>query len=443
MRNRSSGPKAGQRERLIEAMTQTAARHGYGDASVARVLEQAGVSRATFYEHFADKEACFLAAFEEAAERITDALDRIDSEYPPALRAPEVIDDLLDNIVSGPAAARILLVEALAGGPAVRAAHRRLMLAGETMIERWLSVTDNGIRLAISGRAVLEGIGDILVRRVFRGETDQLGDLRNDLLVWIGSYSAPAERPYRDPEQWRQLGASLGRPAPPPAVSELPRKLPRGKSSVAPEAVAAEQRQRILAAVGDLTREIGYSAMTVADVVKASSVTREAFYGIFRSKQDVFLAAQTAGLEKAISLAAGGFFPGETWPIRVWGGLEALLRHVSLHPDVICLDGIESYSAGAAAVRRSFDNRVAYQLFLEDGYRQNPAAEALPRLCSEAIGCAIFGLVRWEVSEGRTERLLEVLPQTVYLALAPFIGPDAAIALVEEAVAREADAATA
>lgn len=431
MRNRP-GVKVEPRERLIDAMTQTAARHGYGDASVARVIEQAGVSRATFYEHFADKEACFLAAFERAAERIVLGLERIDTECPPALRAPELVDDLLMNMVSGPAAARILLVEALAGGPAVRAAHRRMMLTVETMLERWLAVPDNELRLAISGRALMEGIGDTLVLRIFRGETAQLNDLRNDLLIWIGSYARPAERPHLEPAWWRQMGSGLASSRPELVAYDSPRKLPRGKSAAAPEAVAAGQRERILSAVAQLAGTVGYSAMTVADIVKTGAVTREAFYDTFRSKEDAFLAAQIVGLERAIALTAAGFFPGESWPVRVWGGLEALLRHVSQHPDLVYLDGIETYSAGAAAIRRSFDNRLSYHLFLEDGYRQNPAAEALPRLCSEAIGSAIFGLVRWEVSEGRTERLLEVLPQAVYLALAPFIGPDAAIALVEE-----------
>jgi len=73
----AAADKASQRERLVEAMTQAAARYGHKDASVARVVEQAGVSRATFYKHFVDKEACFLAAFEVAAERIEAALRRL------------------------------------------------------------------------------------------------------------------------------------------------------------------------------------------------------------------------------------------------------------------------------------------------------------------------------------------------------------------------------
>ena len=57
--NRAVPAKAGQYERVLMGMTQTAARYGYKDASVAKVVEQAGVSRATFYEYFADKARSF------------------------------------------------------------------------------------------------------------------------------------------------------------------------------------------------------------------------------------------------------------------------------------------------------------------------------------------------------------------------------------------------
>jgi AcrR family transcriptional regulator len=431
-RNRPTA-KAGQRERLIAAMTQVAGRHGYRDASVARVVEQAGVSRATFYEHFADKEACYLAAFEQAARKIALAMPRVEAEYSPALRAAQLLDDLLVNIVRDPAAARILLVEAQAGGPVVREAQERFLQAVEATFERWLDGPgENGYRLDITGRAIMEGVGGILIMRSFRGETARLADLRDDLLTWLYSYSVPEERPRITSARWRALGASLDSISAPLGRSGPIRKLPRGRAAAAPEIAAAEHRERILTAVAELARTKGYTAMTVADVVKAAAVTREVFYEHFRSKEDAFLAAQTAGLQASISLTAARFFAGETWPFRVWDGLEALLGYVATEPDLVYLDVIEGFAVGPAAIRRSFDNRMAYTLFLEDGYRQRPAAERLPHLCSEAIGSAIIGLMRWQVREGRTERLIELLPEAVYLALAPFIGPRAAVRLVED-----------
>jgi AcrR family transcriptional regulator len=425
-------------------MTQAAARYGYKGASVARVVEGAGVSRATFYQHFADKEACFLAAFELAAERMELSLPRVEAEYSPALRAGELLDDLLANIARDPAAARILLVEALAGGPRVRQAQEGFMQTVEATFERWLGGPgENGYRLEISGRAIMEGTGGLLLMRSFRGETARLADLRDDLLAWMYSYAVPEERPRISAAEWRRLGASLVPAASDQAAAPPARKLPRGRSAAAPEAVAGEQRERILAAVATLARNKGFTAMTVADIVKSGSVTREAFYSLFRSKEDAFLAAQTAGLEASISTTAASFFTGENWPARVWDGLEGLLGFVARQPDLVYLDVIESYSVGAAAIRRSFDNRMAYTLFLEDGYRQTGAAERLPRLCSEAIGHAIIGLMRWQVVEGRTAQMMELLPEVVYLALAPFSGPAAAIELVETRVAAAAGAATA
>src|SRR2546430_485761 len=55
---------ASQRGRLVEAMAQVVAEKGYPATTVADVVERAGVSRRTFYEQFADKEACFLAAYD-------------------------------------------------------------------------------------------------------------------------------------------------------------------------------------------------------------------------------------------------------------------------------------------------------------------------------------------------------------------------------------------
>src|ERR1700679_1120423 len=53
--------KGTQRERLLDGMLLAAVRRGYAGANVAQVIAQAGVSRPTFYEYFADRDDCFLA----------------------------------------------------------------------------------------------------------------------------------------------------------------------------------------------------------------------------------------------------------------------------------------------------------------------------------------------------------------------------------------------
>src|SRR5213592_5143682 len=59
-----------QRTRLFEAAAAEFARVGYADASAEAIAREAGMSKATFYEHFANKEECILALFDEAATEV-------------------------------------------------------------------------------------------------------------------------------------------------------------------------------------------------------------------------------------------------------------------------------------------------------------------------------------------------------------------------------------
>ena len=109
--------RAVQRERLIVAMLKAAAELGYREANVQDVLDRAGVSRPTFYEHFANKEDCFLAAFDTSAERLRDKVEVA------ALQGGDVwrdrvrlgIEELLRFASTEPDAARAMIVEARAG----------------------------------------------------------------------------------------------------------------------------------------------------------------------------------------------------------------------------------------------------------------------------------------------------------------------------------------
>jgi AcrR family transcriptional regulator len=57
-----------ERERILEAMLRAASSKGYEETTVAEVVSAAGVSRQRFDELFADKQACFLAAYDAAAD---------------------------------------------------------------------------------------------------------------------------------------------------------------------------------------------------------------------------------------------------------------------------------------------------------------------------------------------------------------------------------------
>src|SRR6195256_1200113 len=65
---------ASQRGRMLAAMAEAVAEKGYVGTAVADVIERAGVSRETFYEHFSSKEDCFLAAYDTGVEALHEVM---------------------------------------------------------------------------------------------------------------------------------------------------------------------------------------------------------------------------------------------------------------------------------------------------------------------------------------------------------------------------------
>src|SRR4029079_11859450 len=62
--------EADPRARLIEGLAAALTEKGYADISVADIVQHARVSKRTFYQHFADKEACYLATYSALSEDV-------------------------------------------------------------------------------------------------------------------------------------------------------------------------------------------------------------------------------------------------------------------------------------------------------------------------------------------------------------------------------------
>ncbi|MDQ3631881.1 MAG: TetR/AcrR family transcriptional regulator [Actinomycetota bacterium] len=116
-----------QRRRLFAAAGSVFARVGYADAGAEMISREAGMSKATFYEHFANKEECVLALFDLAAEYVIREMAR-------ALGSPDEVESyeewvarslaaFLAILAAHPDQAQTLLVEIIGAGP--RAVARR------------------------------------------------------------------------------------------------------------------------------------------------------------------------------------------------------------------------------------------------------------------------------------------------------------------------------
>jgi AcrR family transcriptional regulator len=119
-----------QRDRLLVAMLLSVAERGYNATTVADVVARASVSRSTFYAQFADKEACFIAAYGFAMDYAIQQIGTAAAGLPPDIWRERVRSDLttyLTLLASEPELAITLHVEVLAAGPAALE-HRAQML---------------------------------------------------------------------------------------------------------------------------------------------------------------------------------------------------------------------------------------------------------------------------------------------------------------------------
>jgi AcrR family transcriptional regulator len=115
-----------QRRRLFAAAAAVFARVGYADATAEAIAREAGMSKATFYEHFANKEDCIVALFDTATEVVLHAMRAAagaSRDEPTPRRVRALVDAFLQALADFPDEAQTLLVEIVGAGP--RALERR------------------------------------------------------------------------------------------------------------------------------------------------------------------------------------------------------------------------------------------------------------------------------------------------------------------------------
>jgi AcrR family transcriptional regulator/DNA-binding MarR family transcriptional regulator len=176
-----------QRSRMLAAAVDAVEEVGYARMTVAQVIGRARVSRKTFYDVFADREDCFLAAFDQALAQarvlVKEAYDR-QSGWREGIRSG--LGRLLQFMDEEPGLAKLCVVEALG--------------AGERVLERRAKVLDELAAQIDQGRFVMSGtrkppevtaegvvgaVFAVIHARLLEGGKDPLTDLLGPLMSMI------------------------------------------------------------------------------------------------------------------------------------------------------------------------------------------------------------------------------------------------------------------
>jgi AcrR family transcriptional regulator len=387
-----------QRERLYGATVAVVAEKGYGKATITDLIEMAGVSRNTFYNYFADKEACFLATLELLLTSTAEVTRRgFAGGGSWRERAEAGLRVFIGALVAQPDAARICVVESDAAGP------KAIAMVDATAAEFTAMVTTVYEEMHGQGvmpKAVLEGmvggLRKLLQTRLHRRTESELIEVIPDLVDLAVAYRPPPRR--------------------------LPERPPRSK--VAPSAGQYvgidEPAQRLERAAMAVIARDGFVDATMAAIAGEARVSLGTVYANFEDKSDLFDAALLRSRLRMAAAVTPAYLRAKTWPEAVVAVTRGILAFLEAEPDFTRLITVDIHGAGNAALESRDRALDSTRHFVE-------ASGSYPKgtkpIVGEGIESVLYAMLAAR-ARSRYKNLQGMAPLAIYVILTPFLGPE-------------------
>ena len=175
------GPTGGVEGALLDAVSELVGRDGYAALTVSRLLVAAGVSRASFYQHFENAENCFWGAYRRHAEQFVAGLET--TPRGSESQALAVLDAVLTSASASPEIARLLMCEGLAAGQRGQAERDALI----SHIEQAMGGSTAQATIDLPLKILIGGIFRFLSMRLTDGGPSE--SLRDDVRQWTEAFA--------------------------------------------------------------------------------------------------------------------------------------------------------------------------------------------------------------------------------------------------------------
>jgi AcrR family transcriptional regulator len=173
-----------QRQRMLRAAVEVVGERGYQKATIEAIAKAARVALVTFYEQFANKEDCFLAAFDESVEAASTVLgELLDAERPWPDQLASALEIVLEMVAAEPARARLCIVESQAAGPAGLARYQAALARVGEWLSQGRALNPRGERLPEGLEvAIVGGLAWLIHQRLAGDRVDELKGLLPEML---------------------------------------------------------------------------------------------------------------------------------------------------------------------------------------------------------------------------------------------------------------------
>jgi AcrR family transcriptional regulator len=192
--------------------------------------------------------------------------------------------------------------------------------------------------------------------------------------------------------------------------------------------VTPSKRQAILDGMLEAVGAEGYEGTSVRTVLDRTGVYRQAFYDNFADKDDCYLQAYDAGVERVEALILAAAAKQPDWIGELRAGLGALLDFLDAEPDVGRALIVEVHAAGPEALAKRTAVMQRVNVFLDRARDAAAESESPPPIAGEGIAAGIHALIHSRLAAGAGDGFRELLPEFMYFAVLPYFGAEKAAA---------------
>ena len=182
----------------------------------------------------------------------------------------------------------------------------------------------------------------------------------------------------------------------------------------------------MLAAAVDAVEEVGYTRMTVAQVISRARVSRKTFYDVFADREDCFLAAFEQALSQSTAMAKEAYEQENIWREGVRSALARLLMFMDEEPGLAKLCIVEALAAGEKVLERRAQTLDEVAGIIDQGRFLTQTSREPPAVTAEGIVGGVFAVLHTRLLEEGEEPLTNLLGPLMSMIVLPYLGARAA-----------------
>ena len=380
-----------QQARLRAAMVELAGSNGYRAVTVRELVALAGVSTATFYKHFSKLEDCFVSTYDAWTARVLGRAKASQFAGGREHGLARALGSLLDDFVSNPSEANLVLFEAYGVGPVARSHTSRMADALARLIGEALNGAGERSsiwRLEVGVAAAVTRLARTLIGGSRGRNPRRFADALAD---WAGLTASRAEIP-------SLCGSPVGGAAREGARERDPllRRLEG----------ATDDRSRLRAAAARLSTAVDASELTASQICAQANVSRSTFHRNFADPTECLLDLSGEIFSETAARARRAGASHTDRHTRTRSMLEAICQNIDLNPSLARLCWVQVPGLGRDGLRET-DRLISLA-----GGTLSPIARQgnSDRLMTEAVLAALWAILQSCIEEHRLSELARLSP---------------------------------